>query len=311
MAAGMGETLVTVTNHARSMTAPEVPAPYNTALGRGHRHARLRAEWLCTTFLAMVLNDPKNAAWQVPACGNLPIFNPRLVKHHLQTEGNALNFLGPTTETTFDIPAPSLEPWADKTLFEVLVSIVSSVALDWGGSMHRQLRHGFSVTVNAAPWLYADMREFFEGHADGSMTWRLTTFMTPPAPGAVIEKSAINPIPRQAVILLQHIEILAMLYADTLRHEGVLPPLTPSKTAPAPANAGTETKNASSLPGEPAPFDCQPTTPATTSDDDGTHTRTNGLHKPGSNACVCLSSSASTRTRRRHHAFASHHHTSA
>lgn len=316
MALGTGEPLVSVMNHARSLTDPKVPAPYNTTLGRGRRHARLKAEWLCSTFLAMVLNDPKNAAWQVPACGNLFISNPRLVKHHLQTEGNALNFFGPTTETTFETPASSIEPWTGKTLFEILVSIVSSVASDWGGSVHRQLRLGFSVTVGAGRWMYADMREFREVHADGSISWRLMHFMTPLTPDTVIEKSAVTPISRQAVILLEHMEILALLYADTLRHEGILPPLTSSETVPASTTAGTETENAGSLPQEPAPSDCQLSVLATSDDD--THIQANGLDNRGSSLSVCVSSSgkgvragAATTNRRRQHALASDHHASA
>ncbi len=46
-----GEAFVTVENCSRVMTAAQVPAPYNTSIGRGNRQAHLSAEWLCSTFL--------------------------------------------------------------------------------------------------------------------------------------------------------------------------------------------------------------------------------------------------------------------
>ena len=279
LAGGTRETLVAVTNHARSMTAPEVPAPYNTTLGRGHRHVRLRAEWLCSTFLAMVLDDPKNAAWQVPACGDLPVVDRRLVKHHSQTEGNALNRLGPTVDTTSEVQAFSIEPWIGSNLFKVLVNIVSTVALDWGGPVHRKLRRGFNVTISPGMWMYAEIREFYDFSEDGSMTWRRISFQAPIDPDIVLEDSAVTPIRRQAIIQREHIELLAMLYAETLKYEGAQLLATPSETAPAPADADAETENAGSPGRDPAPSDCQLSELVTDGDK---HTQANGPCKPGS-----------------------------
>ena len=305
MALATGEQLVSVTNHARSMTSPEVHAPYNTTLGRGHRHARLRAEWLCSTFLATVLNDPKNAAWRVPACGDLRVWNPRLVKKRQQVDGNALDSFASSLETTFETSAPSIEPWLGDTVFEVLVKLVSVVAVDWSGPMHQDLREGFSLTISLGKSMWAEMKLFYERHEDGSVSWLRVPFH---AANSEIEISAVTPVLRQAVIQVQHIQMLASLYAGTLKHEGVLPLSTPFETAPVLANTGAETENAGSLPGESAP---SKTLPHDNTRLDTDVPRKISLHTADSTVSVCLPSRGiEPLARRRIHDphFASHQH---
>ncbi len=310
LALGTGDSLVTVTNHVRSVTSPEVPAPYNTTLGRGHRHIHQKAEWACSTFLAMMLNDPKNAAWRVPACGNLRTCSPFLVKSRIHpADLSPLASLTSVEETTVEFSVP-MEPWLGDTLFEVLVKLVSTVAIDWNGPTHRDLRNGFSLTIGLSGPIWANMVLFRNRDENYAVSSFHVGFEVP---DSKIEISAVTPIQRQAVIHVQHIEMLALLYANTLRHEGALPPSTASQTAPASTTAGTETGNAGSLPQEPAPSDCQLSALATSDDD--THIRANGVDNRGSKTGVCVSSSgkrvragAATTNRRRQHAFTSHHH---
>jgi len=120
-------------------------------------------------------------------------------------------------------------------------------------------------------------------------------------------------VPLRRVVHLEfaHFELAAALWADSLKHGAVYTPslLDSSDIEP-------ETENAGSLPGEPAPSDCQLSALATSDDD--THTQANGLDNRGSNPGVCVSSSgkrvragSSTSNRRRQHALAPHHHASA
>jgi len=65
----LGDTFVTMENHARSMGP--APGNYSTKIGRGHRNVELSPSWIVSTFLAGVRNDPKNAVTKVPELGNL------------------------------------------------------------------------------------------------------------------------------------------------------------------------------------------------------------------------------------------------
>ena len=305
MAMETGETLVSVTNHARSLTAPEVPAPFNTTLGRGHRHARLNAQWLCSTFLAMVLDDPKNAARRVPACGNLPFGNTHSSERLERYEWDARDQSRFHKRTIVDYSGGTLAEVFGTTLFEVLVNLVESVAENWDGPIHQLLRKEFTLTISLTEPVWAEMRMFVK-HDGNEQTTRIYTKFG----NRNTEPSSQAAVPRLAVIETRHIEMLAKLYAGTLRHEGALPP---SETAPASTTAGAETENAGSLPQEPAPSDRQ-LSEHVTSDGDK-HTQANGPDKPGSKSSVCLSSSAkfrrvgsATHTWRRPHGLEPHHH---
>ncbi len=316
MALVTGETFVTVENYARVMTAPQVPAPYNTTLGRGNRYARLKAEWLCSTFLAQVLGDPKNAAERVPASGDARLYETRLVWRQTKVDGNALNFMAPRTEIRFDKAAPSTEAWLGGTVFETLIKLVTVVACDWNGPLHKDLHAGFKLTINTGKAFWAELELFYERAADGGSWWISSKYAQERSlieVDAALSPSSITPIQRQAVIGVEHIQMLAALYAGTLKHEGVLPLAAPSDTAPAPAEADAETKNAGSLPGGPAPSECQSSTDA--ADDSNTQPRTNGLDNRGYKPGVCVSSSgksvragSATSNRRRQHALAPYHH---
>ncbi len=319
MALNTSETFVTVENYARVMTAPQVPAPYNTTLGRGKRYARLQAEWLCSTFLAQLLGDPKNAAERVPVCGDSPLYETRLVWRQTKVDGNALDFSAPWTQVSFDKAAPSTEAWLGGTVFETLVKLVTTVAIDWNGPLHKDLHAGFKLTISTGKAFRAELELFHERDVDGGTWWissRYAQKRSPTEVGKTPSLSSITPIQRQAVIEVEHIQMLAALYNRTLKYEGSLPLAAPSNTAPAPADAGAETKNAGSLPGEPAPSDCQSFDHAT--NDSNMHTQTNGLDNRGSNPGVCVSSSgkrvragSATSNRRRQHALEPHHHASA
>ena len=309
------DTVVTVENHARSLTVPQVPAPFNTSLGRGNRHVHLKSDWLCSTFLAQVLNDPKNAAEQVPACANLRLWTTRFVERQETVYGNLLNALAPCLATNFETAAPSVKTWLGGTLFELLRRLVETVAIDWDGPLHKDLRAGFELTVTLGSYPWAEMELFYDHREDGSTRWIRTVY----APqNTDTDISLLTPIRRQAVIQVKHVEMLARLYADTLKHESVLLAVTPFNLAPAPADADAGTKNAGSLPGEPAPSDCQPSACTTDDTANSTHPKTDGLDNRGSNPGVCVSSSgkrvragSATSNRRRHHAPAPHHHASA
>ena len=66
-----GESLISVTHCSRVMTNKDIALPYNTSIGRGNRHTHVSVDWLCSTFLAVVIASPKNAATQVPKIGNI------------------------------------------------------------------------------------------------------------------------------------------------------------------------------------------------------------------------------------------------
>lgn len=308
MAAQTGGTLVWVANHVRSMAASEVPAPYNTTLGRGHRHARLRAEWLSSTFLAMVLDDPKNAARRVPTCGNLPFKDTKFREEHETVRVDIQNEVRFHKEKVIDYSSGSLADQLGKTLFEVLVNLVESVAMDWDGGIHRVLRKGFKLTISLTEPAWAEMKMFIQQDDDETISRIHAEFgikNTVPSTQAAIS--------RQAIVEIEHIEMLAKLYAGTLRHEGASFSSAPPETTPASTNAGVETESAGSLAGEPAPPDCQSFAHAT--DDSSTHTQTNGVNNRGSNPGVCVSSSgksvragSATSNRRRQHALKPHHH---
>ena len=319
MARFTGETFVALENHARTMTSPKVPAPYNTALGRGKRHARLHAEWLCSTFLAQILGDPKNAAERVPACGDSRLYETRLAWRQTKVDGNTLDFTAPKTTVSFDKTAPSTEAWLGKTVFQTLVKLVTTVATNWDGPTHQDLRAGFKLTISIGKIFWADLELLNGRTADDGSWWIVSKYMQVRSPVETVadhSPSIITPIQRQAVIGVQHIQMLAVLYAGTLKHEGILPVAVPFETAPATTNAGVETKNAGSLPGEPAPSDCQLSVLAT--DDDDTSIQANGLDNRGYKPGVCVSSSGKsvragsvTSNRRRQHALTPHHHATA
>jgi len=122
------------------------------------------------------------------------------------------------------------------------------------------------------------------------------------------KKREVVPMHRWGHLEFAHFELAAELWADSLKHGAVY---TPSLSDP--SEDGSETKNAGSLPGEPAPSDCQSFAHAT--DDSSTHTQTNGVNNRGSNPGVCVSSSgksvragSATSNRRRQHALEPHHH---
>jgi hypothetical protein len=311
MAAQTGGTLVWVANHVRSMAASEVPALYNTTLGRGHRHARLRAAWLCSTFLAMVLDDPKNAARRVPTCGNLPLKDTWSAEEHETVRYDLQSQTGSYKEKIIDYSSGSFSDGLGKTLFEVLVNLVESVAMEWDGSVHQLLRKEFRLTISLTEPAWAEMKMFFKQEDNGTVIRIHAEFGTQNTTSST--QAAIS---RQAIIEIKHIEMLAKLYAGTLTHKGTSFSSTPSETTLAPANAGVETENAGSLAGEPAPSDCQLSALATSDDD--TPSQANGLDNRGSNPGVCVSSSgksvragSATSNRRRQHAIEAHHHGSA
>ncbi len=122
------------------------------------------------------------------------------------------------------------------------------------------------------------------------------------------KKREVVPLLRWVHLEFAHFELAAELWADSLKHGAVY---TPSLSDP--SEDGSETKNAGSLAGEPAPSDCQSFAHAT--DDSSTHTQTNGVNNRGSNPGVCVSSSgksvragSATSNRRRRHALEPHHH---
>lgn len=244
------------------------------------------------------------------------LYETRLIWRQAKIDGNALDFTAPRTEISFDRPGPSTEAWLGGTVFKTLVKLVTTVAIDWNGPTHRDLQAGFKLTISTGKAFWAELELLDEKTADGGSWWISSKYAQERSLADLAADtlpSSTVPIQRQAVIGVEHIQMLATLYARTLKHEGSLPLAAPSETAPVPADTGAETKNADSLPGEPASFDCQPSHHAT--DDSSTPVRTSGLDNRRYNSGVCVSSSgkvvrtgAATAHRRRQHAFAPHHH---
>ena len=218
IAEGTGEARVTVENCSRVMTVAQVPVPYNTSIGRGNRQAHLSAEWLCSTFLALVLADPKNAPVQVPAIGNLRMQQTLAVNWRRDTTANALNSVGPKQETTFTVGTPSLKGWLGETVFDLLVNLTKTLAMDWGGPTHEALRKRFSLTIRLGLTLSAEMELWDYGDDDGTEWWTRCSYGPPDTASRPLNYTTM-PITRQAVIETRHIQMLASIYADTLKHE--------------------------------------------------------------------------------------------
>ena len=140
MASRTGVSLVTMSNHAYSMTDPRIPAPFNTKLGRGHRQVHLKAEWLCSTILAAAINDPKNAFWQVPACGLLLGSSARIVQEYSQELSDVgedpANPQIPTQKTTWELSVEHKDRRTGYTLFHVIVDLATVLATEWEGVRH-------------------------------------------------------------------------------------------------------------------------------------------------------------------------------
>ena len=230
-----GEALVTVENCSRVMTAAQVPAPYNTSIGRGNRHAHLSAEWLCSTFLALVLADPKNAPVRVPAIGNLPMRQTLAVNRRRDSTHNRLSPGSPNLETIFTVGTVSPKKWLGETVFDLLVKLTTTLAIDWNGPTHLDLRKKFNLTIGIERFLSAEMELWDRDDEDGSEWWIRSSYHHPLGIAAYATVDTV-PIARQAVIEVRHIEMLATMYHDTLKNEATVqassvPTLTPDVAA--------------------------------------------------------------------------------
>lgn len=242
-----GEALVTVENCSRVMTAAQVPTPYNTSIGRGIRQAHLSAEWLCSTFLALVLADPKNAPVQVPAIGNLRMRQTWSVNRRVTVRGNALDPAAPRLEELFETGAPSPKAWLGETVFDLLVKLTETLALDWGGPTHQDLLKRFSLTIKLGRTLSAEM-ELWDRDDNGEEWWIRSSYWR-----SDTLDYATTPIARQAVVEVKHIEMLATMYADTLKHAGAIQ-APPMQSLALDSTAGAEsspTNENGPLPGGP------------------------------------------------------------
>ncbi len=215
----MGLSSVALLNFIRFLTHSDVPAPFNLALGRGYRNARLMAEWLVSLLLAIALDNPTNAAWQVPACGNLRVVKSRIVREYSKTIAEAGNWHTSLKEEAFDVPeflAHRFIEWEGQSLLVSIVDMAKHLAEHWGDEVHERFRAGFSLTINLGTSMSAEMMQCLAPDEDGMTLWCRTLFL---AQDSETKVSTANPVRRQAVINLQHIEMLARLYAGTLAHE--------------------------------------------------------------------------------------------
>lgn len=213
MALTLVRTVEAVLNTARVLK--NAPAPYGTSIGRG-RDSEVLAEWTNSVFLGLSTDDTKNAAIKVPELGNLQLdFKASSLLHrNTEVHGNQLDFSAPSTEIVTELPEIVHEGNLRKTLFETLNGFTREVGCNWNGPLHKALKSKFELTLNSGSVPYAEIVLSTSEETGAKWLMRGVYFS-----GATHEPARLwqNPIKRQSVINVRHIEMLAILYADTMR----------------------------------------------------------------------------------------------
>ncbi len=250
-----GESVVTVENCGRVMSATQVPAPYNTRIGRGNRHAHLSVEWLCSTFLALVLADPKNAPARVPAIGNLRLGQTLAVNRQKDTAANALLAAAPKLDRTFTMDTSSPKEWLGKewlgeTVFDLLVNLTKDLAVNRDGPTHQELRKKFALTIGLGSRLSAELEVWDYDGNDGTEWSLCCSYDCPSDRRSPAPSTSTVPIARNAVIELRHIQMLASMFADTLKHMAAIEaPLVQPLALDTAADAEASPTNENGAPG--------------------------------------------------------------
>lgn len=187
--------------------------------------------WLGAVFLAGVVGDPKNAAVEVPRFGDLPLSNMWEETQRVTQEGNSLNFFVPSSTVITKHPshAPLLPSDGGKTghFFDDVLSEVNYIAHRWNSDHHKNIDLGYEAELNLGPnpWVRVSVRYKQDGDGVDIQRW-VRRLYAPPSPsiGSASLNDRLSPIQRRAVITGKHITMLAMLWADTLKHLDVIAP---------------------------------------------------------------------------------------
>jgi len=215
IAASVGDSLVTWEHNARTLNA--APGQYDTALGRGLRHAHVNLHWLASTFLNGVIGDPKNAAIEVPRYGELQRSGSKLESREVTYEGNALNLSGRSFTASHEIPFDALSLPKDETFFDAFANDINLVAHQWNSERHKAIDGTYEAEINIGPSPF--IKVSVKQSQDRAVEWWLHHFYSTPSEGAkVIASGPLMPIRRRVVITGKHITMLAALWADTLEH---------------------------------------------------------------------------------------------
>lgn len=212
-----GEGFVTLENHVRNLT--KAPVPYSTALGRGNRDEHLSNKWLLSASFAVLVGDAKNAATKVPIFGDMRLVGTRFERRVEEIDGNKLNPYAPSRRTIDAVPANGLVAWAqNRSLFEAIANLVDICARDWNGEIHQQVHNSFELTVRTSPKPWAEI-VILHSIEKGVTFWSRSTYL----PALVQDELPYERIPapyrRLSAIDGPHITMLALLWADTLKHQ--------------------------------------------------------------------------------------------
>lgn len=216
---GTGNPLAFWEHHARMMT--KAPGLYCTAIGRGRSDVQVPLHWLASTFLSGVIDDPKNAAVEVPRYGDLRLHSRRAETREVKREGNALNYYAPSHELIHVEPLDGIRPTYSTTFFEDFQSEIDVTGRNWNTEHHKLLHKNYVAEVNlgAHPSIHVSVE--YERVGDIARSLHLVYA----AAFEQTEMQEINtpaPIQRRVVITGRHITLLGMLWADTLEHTTVV-----------------------------------------------------------------------------------------
>ncbi len=222
------ESLVTWEHTARMMHL--APGKYSTALGRGVRQLEMKAEWLASTFLAGVINDPKNAAVKVPFYGDSRVSSSRIETREKEH--------GLTRITVHNVPFEDGEDGIGETFFEALLDEMLYISNHWNDDIHIRMHRSFRAELHLSNNPRAEV-SFLHEIERNKENWIHRTYapVTSLESTAKLPSEATSPIGRIAVISGQHLTLLAML----LKNQGhSVPSLTLDDAADADASHTNE-----------------------------------------------------------------------
>ena len=231
-----GESLVTWEHTARMMNP--APGKYSTALGRGIRQLEMKAEWLASTFLAGIINDPKNAAVKVPFYGDSRVSSSRIETREKEH--------GLTRITVHNVLFEDGEDGIGETFFEALLDEMLYISNHWNDNIHTRMHRSFRAEVHLSnnPRVEVSFLHETKGNKE---EWIHRTYapVTSLESAAKHPSEAMSPIERIAVISGQHLTMLAMLLKN---QEHSVPSLALDDAADADASPTNEN---GALPGAP------------------------------------------------------------
>lgn len=217
----LGESFVTLENHARSMNS--APGRLSTVIGRGNRNVDQDPDYILSVYLAALINEPKNAAIKVPKLADLK-------QTSVQTLQYSVRF-----ESTIDLPPETINKlFSDKiteekrfvispykrlphTLFDFLHLLIKEAG-EWQAGTGDQtcpVPDGFNIKVTLGNSPQAEVSFRTSPQTDAGSYERVEYFYRD-VNDSEDSDTILFPFKRMVEISRAHILLLGKIYADTL-----------------------------------------------------------------------------------------------